>query len=170
MKFDLNNPRVLAVTGVMAGLTLALTLIKVPIGVGYVHLGDIAVYFAGFAFGPWVGMVAGGVGTSLADVVSGYASFAPLTLVVHGLQGLVAGYIARKYPSPVGLALGVVAGALVVIGGYFAGEYLIPVLGGPTQAVTEVGANVIQEAFGALGAVVFYGVQRAYPRLRQMGA
>ena len=167
MKFDLNNPRTLATTGIMMAVTTVLTLIRVPIGVGYVHLGDIAVYFASFAFGPWVGLVAGGGGTALADVISGYASFAPLTLVVHGAQGFAAGWIASQQPSISRLALGVLAGAVIVIGGYFAGEYLIPVLGGPSQAVTEVPANAIQEAFGALGAVVYLGVARAFPRLTQ---
>jgi uncharacterized membrane protein len=168
VKFDLNNPRTLATTGIMAALILAMTLIHIATtGTGYVHLGDIAVYFASFAFGPWVGLVAGGLGTALADVVSGYATFAPLTLIVHGLQGFVAGVIAGKKPSYGRLALAVLAGAAVVIAGYFAGEYLVPVLGGPGQAVGEVIPNVIQQAFGALGAVIYVLVLRAYPRLRR---
>ena len=112
MKFDLNNPRTLATTAVMTALVLGFTLIHIavtPTG-GYVHLGDIAIYFTAFAFGPWAGLVAGGLGTGLADVVAGYASFAPLSLVVHGVQGFVSGLIVRNSLKAGRLGLGVLVG------------------------------------------------------------
>lgn len=169
MKFDLNNPRTLATTGIMTALVLGLTLVHIAVtpALGYVHLGDIVIYFAAFAFGPWVGLIAGGLGTGLADVVSGYAIFAPLSLVVHGLQGFVAGLIVQNRPSISRLLPGVLAGGLIVIGGYFLGEALIPVFGGPAVALSEVPFNAIQSMFGALGAVVYAAVARAYPRLHQ---
>lgn len=169
MSYDLNNPRTLATTGIMTALVLGLTLIHLtisPIG-GYVHLGDIAIYFTAFAFGPWAGLIAGGLGTALADVVSGYAIFAPLSLVVHGLQGLLAGLIVRRQPSPLRLVLATVVGGLVLVAGYYVGEALIPVFGGPAMALSEVPFNLVQAAFGALGAVVYAAVARAYPALRQ---
>jgi energy-coupling factor transport system substrate-specific component len=169
MRFDLNNPRKLAITAIMTGLVLALTRPIVPTPVGYIHLGDIAIYFASFAFGPWVGLIAGGIGTGLADILANYASFAPLSLIVHGAQGFVAGWIVWKNPTPARLALGVLVGALIVIGGYFAGESLVPVLGGPAKALAEVPFNAVQEVVGALGAVVYAAVARAYPRLREAG-
>jgi uncharacterized membrane protein len=169
MKFDLNNPRTLATTGIMAALVLGMTLVHIavtPVS-GYVHLGDIGIYFAAFAFGPWSGLVAGGVGTALADVVSGYAIFSPLSLIVHGLQGFAAGWIIRNRPTPSRLALAVLAGGVIVVAGYFVGESLVPVFGGPGAAVSEVPFNLMQEVFGALGAVVYMAVARAYPRLWQ---
>lgn len=169
MSYDLNNPRTLATTGIMTALVLGLTLIHLaisPIG-GYVHLGDIAIYFTAFAFGPWAGLIAGGLGTALADVVSGYAIFAPLSLVVHGLQGLLAGLIVWRRPSAGRVALATVVGGLVLVAGYYIGEALIPVFGGPAVALSEVPFNVVQAVFGALGAVVYAAVARAYPALRQ---
>jgi hypothetical protein len=56
---------------------------------------------------------------------------------------------------------------VVVIGGYYAGESLVPVLGGQAQAVAEIPGNLVQEAFGAIGIVVYLAVVRAYPRIRQ---
>jgi len=170
-KFDLNNPRTLAVTGVMTALVLGLTLIHIATtGAGYVHLGDIAVYFASFAFGPWVGLVAGGVGAGLADTVSGYPQFALLSLLVHGLQGFVAGWIVSRDHRLPRLVMAVVAGALIVFIGYFLGEYFIAPLGGPAQAYADLSGNVVQELFGALGIAVYLGVVRAYPRIRQVGS
>ena len=168
MKFDLNNPRILALTGVMTALVLALTRPIVPTPVGYTHLGDSAIYFATFAFGPWVGLVAGGIGTGLADIFSGgYAHFAPLSLMVHGLQGFVAGAIYRKRQDIMGLVAGVIAGGLIVVGGYFIGEALFSIWGGMAGAIGELPFNVMQVLVGSVGAAIYLAVARAYPRLRQ---
>lgn len=167
MKFDLANPRTLSMTAIMTALVLALTRAAiVPNGVGYNHLGDVAVFFTAFAFGPWAGLIAGGVGTALADVTANYGSFAPLSLVVHGLQGFAAGWIYAKRPDTLGLILGVVVGGLIVVGGYFLGEYFVPIWGGPAQAVAEAPLNVIQVLIGAIGAAIYLMVRRAYPQLR----
>nr|MBN1229639.1 ECF transporter S component [Anaerolineae bacterium] len=171
MKFDLNNPRILALTGVMTALVFALTRPIVPTPIGYTHLGDVAIYFTALAFGPWAGMIAGGVGTALADLLSGgYAHFAPLSLLVHGLQGLVVGLIYRQMKgSGVGLFISLLVGGVIVVGGYFLGEMLVPIWGGPSGAVGEVWFNVVQVLVGSVGGLVYLGVLRAYPRLSQMG-
>ena len=168
MKFDLNNPRILALTAVMIALVLALTRPIVPTPVGYTHLGDVAIYFTSLAFGPWAGLVAGGVGTALADISTGaYAFFAPLSLIVHGTQGFVSGAIYRRMHSTRGLILALLAGGLIVVGGYFLGEYLVPVWGGPAGALGEAPFNVVQVLIGSLGGLVYLAVARVYPRLSQ---
>ncbi len=167
MKFDLTNPRTLATTAVMTALVLGLTLIHIaptPIG-GYIHLGDIAINFAALAFGPLAGLIAGGLGAALADVISGYAVFAPLTFVAHGLQGLLVGWITARRVTPATAALAVLAGSAAVVGGYFIGASLF--FGGPAYALTEVPWNLVQVAVGALGAGVYAAAARAYPRLRR---
>lgn len=167
---DLQDPRKLATTTITSALVLGLTLVHItvtPIG-GYVHLGDIAIYFTAFAFGPRTGLIAGGLGTGLADVISGYALFSPLSLLVHGLQGYVAGWMTRSNDNTLRLTLAVGAGGGIIVVGYFAGEALIPTFGGPAYALSEVPFNLVQALFGALGAVVYAAVVRAYPRLRQM--
>jgi len=165
MDFDLRNPRTLSMTAIMTALVMGLTLAHIsptPVG-GYIHLGDIAVYFAAFAFGPWVGMIAGGLGAALADVIGGGAAWAPLSLVAHGLQGLVAGWIVQRAATPRRMALAWLAGSLILIVGYFVGEALFYV--GPATAALEVPWNGVQEVVGALGIAVYLAVRRAYPRL-----
>lgn len=67
------DPRRIAVGGVMPAFVFVMTYVpKVPVGsVGYVHLGDAAIYAAAFLFGPVVGLFAAAVGTTLADLVAG---------------------------------------------------------------------------------------------------
>jgi uncharacterized membrane protein len=135
---------------------------------GYINFGDVAIVFAALTFGPVSGMLAGGLGTALSDVIVGFANFAPISLVVHGLQGLIVGLIALIRPE--NLALEVVAGiagALVMAGGYFAAETLF--VSGVGPALAEVPLNALQAGVGvALGILVSAAVLRAYPPVKGM--
>jgi uncharacterized membrane protein len=136
-------------TAVIAVLT-AVVQIPLPATGGYIHFGDAGVYFAAFAFGPVVGLVGGGVGCAVADILSGYASWAPLTLVAHGLQGLIAGYFG-KGKGLTHMLIGWGLGSLVLI-------------------AAEVGPNFVQEAVGGLiGIPLVLAVRRAYPPIDRIG-
>lgn len=162
----------IAIMAVMIAVVAVCTMaIRVPIAAtnGYINFSDVAVYFAAFAFGPWVGLVAGGVGTMLADILSGYASFAMLTFVAHGVQGLVAGYVGGRSNSFPRLILGWALGALVMVGAYYLGEIYIMGMG-VAAAATEAPLNFLQTAAGGLiGTLLVYAVRKAYPPIDQIG-
>ncbi|MHA1304623.1 MAG: ECF transporter S component [Candidatus Heimdallarchaeaceae archaeon] len=60
---------------------------------GFFNLGEAFIYVAAMIGGPFVGAVAGGVGAALADIVLGYAIFAPATFVLKAAEGFVAGLL-----------------------------------------------------------------------------
>ncbi len=161
------DARLAAVTAVMTAVVFVLTrLVQIPTPIqGFVHLGDAAIYFTAFAFGPWVGAVAGGLGTALADLNSGFAQWAIFSLLIHGVQGFLAGVIAQRVHGLVGLILATVVGGVVLILGYLgAGAILL----GFGAAITEVPANTVQALAGALiGIPLYLLVLRAYPPLGQ---
>jgi uncharacterized membrane protein/putative methionine-R-sulfoxide reductase with GAF domain len=162
------SSRGLAAGAVMTVLVLASTyvhLVQTPPG-GYIHLGDIIIYFTAFAFGPWVGLVAGGLGCAAADLLAGYAEFAPLTFVVHGLQGFIAGWIVRRNAGPIRLVVAVTAGGAVLVGGYFLGEILLLDL---ESAISEVPWNTLQALVGTLGSVLYVFVANLAPGLIEAG-
>ncbi len=163
------DPRTLAVTAVMAAVVFVLTsIVHVPTPArGYIHLGDTGVFFAAFAFGPWIGAVAGGVGTLLADVVGGFPLWAPFSLLIHGLQGWVVGWMSRRWSGVPGLILSaVVGGAIVVIGYLVAGLFLA----GAGAALGELPMNVLQVVGGAVVAIpLFIAVRQAYPPMMRFG-
>jgi uncharacterized membrane protein len=163
------DPRMLAVTAVMIAIVFVLTrMIQVPTPVvGYIHLGDAGIFFSAFAFGPWVGAVAGGLGTALADLTSPYAQWAVFSLLVHGLQGWVAGWLAGKVRGVVGLLLAAVVGGVIVVVGYLlAGTLLV----GFGAALTEVPLNLVQVVGGAVVSVpLFLVVRQAYPPITRLG-
>ena len=64
----------------MALCCVATLVIKIPtVTGGYLNAGDIVVVLAALLAGPLYGGVAAGFGSGLADVISGYMSYAPGT-------------------------------------------------------------------------------------------
>jgi uncharacterized membrane protein len=163
------DPRILAVTAMMTAVVFVLTsIVRVPTPAkGYIHLGDVGVFFAAFAFGPWIGGIAGGLGTGLADIVGGFPLWAPFSLVIHGLQGLVVGWMSRRWQGAKGLVLSALVGGMIVVIGYLAAGIL---LSGVGAAVGELPLNVIQVSAGAVvGVPLFVAVRQAYPPITRLG-
>lgn len=167
-RFSVTTLAVIAVmVAVVAVLTFAVQ-IPIPATGGYIHFGDAGVYFAAFAFGPIIGGIAGGVGCAIADIISGYAYWAPLTLIAHGLQGFLAGYFGYKR-GLVGMVVGWAIGSIALILVYFLGEWFIYGLGF-AGALAEVGANFVQVAVGGLiGIPLVLAIRKAYPPIDRMG-
>lgn len=165
------NATVMAIMAIMIAVIAVLTLavrISIPATGGYIHFGDAGVYFTALAFGPVVGAVGGGVGCALADILGGYVSWAPLTLVAHGLQGFIAGYFG-KGKGLTHMLFGWGLGSVALIATYFLGEWFFYGLG-YGGALAEVGPNFIQEAVGGLiGIPLLLAVRRAYPPLDRIG-
>lgn len=113
--------------------------IKTPTG-GYVHFGDSIIYLASVFMGPLAGAVVGAVGHALADLISGYAIFAPLTFIVKGLMGYCIGKILYQHISAVRFVFGGLAALLIVVFGYFLGE--IPLLGMEAALVVFISSPV----------------------------
>jgi uncharacterized membrane protein len=165
--------RQIVLTGVLIALVAVLTLaVRVPFALtrGYFNFSDVGIFLAGFAFGPWVGLVAGGVGTALADVVGGYPMYAPLTLVAHGLEGFVAGAIARQSRGVWGMILGWILGAAVMVAGYFLGEAFVFRMGVAAAATEAVTINLPQVVVGGIvGIPLVLALRRGYPPILQWG-
>lgn len=165
------SPATIALMALMIALTTVFTLlirVPVPATQGYVNLSAVAVTFAGLAFGPWVGLAAGGVGAALADLLGGYVQFSLLSLVAHGLEGLLIGFFGRGRRSAPGMVLAWLPGALGMIAGYLIGEGLF--LTGWPAALAEIPLNAFQALLGALvGVPLMLAVRRAYPPIDRLG-
>lgn len=165
--------RQIVLSGVMIALVAVFTLairVPFPLTQGYFNFSDVGVFLAAFAFGPWMGLIAGGVGTALADIAGGYLIYAPLTLVAHGLQGLVAGAVARRDDSVLSMTVGWGLGAAVMVSGYFLGEAFVLRMGVGAAAAEAVAINIPQVVVGGLVAVpLVAAVRRGYPPILRWG-
>lgn len=65
----------LAVDALAIALVCVSTMvIQIPIPLGYMHLGNCCILLVSVYFGNMTGMLAGGIGSCLADLLSGYTS------------------------------------------------------------------------------------------------
>ena len=83
----------------------------------------------------------------MADIL-GFPAFAPYTLVIKGLEGLLAGLI-RDGKSVFRDVLGWAAGATAMVLGYFVAEAYIMGFG-VSAALIEVPANLLQVVSGGV--------------------
>lgn len=134
-----------------SALVCVLTIfVQIPWGKGYINFGDTLIFLAASLLGPVGGMIAGAIGSSLADIFSGFAVYAPFTFVVKGGEGFLCGilysYVFRKQrPILRRLFSMLIAGAWMVIG-YFLTDLMLygweaslfNFVSGPIQAGTSL--------------------------------
>lgn len=145
---------------VILAMLIALTavgtmLVQIPAVVahGYINFGDTFLMLPGMVLGPLAGFTAGAFGSALADVVTGYAYYAPITFVVKGLEGLLCGWIFKKLSQKYALAATLPAGILMMTG-YFIGESLF--LYGVAGAAASLFGNFLQGTVNALIAALLF--------------
>ena len=145
--------RKLVYAALFAALTCVMTMIvKIPVPAtgGYVNLGDCVVLLAGWVLGPMYGGAAAGLGSMLADLVSGYPLYAPGTFVIKACMAVCAWAVFRAAAGEKrGLAArigGALAGEAVMAAGYFAYEGVV--LGFGLGAAAAIPGNLIQGVFG----------------------
>jgi uncharacterized membrane protein len=152
-----------AVVAVLTAVVVVFTMIvKIPTAKGYLNLCDVAVCFIAFTFGPWTALLCGGLGAAIADLLSGYAQWAPISFVCHGLEGLLMALAVKGGVKGIRIIISAIVCLVSVAGGYFllAGFFI----SGVSVALAEGPGNLAQAAVGfVLGLVVSKAVKRAYP-------
>lgn len=174
-KHQSRTPLKIAAAAIFAALVFIATylfVISIPATSGYFNLGETIIYTAALIFGPLTGALAGGIGAMTADILLGYAQFAPGTLAIKGTEGIIVGYLYQKlqkrFPNQslrATIAIGI--GGLEMVAGYFIYEQLV--LGYPfALALAEVPFNMVQMLVGLIIAVpVVHAVFRIFPQLKR---
>ena len=143
-----NANRRLVTAAMMAAMTVIATMvITIPTaGGGYVNIGDALVILSGWLLGGPYGALAAGIGSALADVLSGYAVYAPATFVIKALMGFIVGLHPKIFASMKNRMAAVIvvsaAAELIMLAGYFVFEALI--LGMGMAATASVAGNAVQ--------------------------
>ena len=150
---------------VLASLFAALTCVvtmypQIPIAAtnGYVHMGDTLVLISAWLLGPVYGSLAAGVGSALADLISGYAHYVPGTFVIKFLIAFTASVCFKAlsnvhFNRTLGYTVSGILGELFMVLGYFLYSWLL--LGnGAAAAISSVPSNLGQGAFGVVAGVL----------------
>ncbi len=143
-----------------AVVCVATMIIKIPSPLkGYINLGDCFVLIAGWVLSPLYGFLAAGIGSALADFLSGYGVYIPATFVIKGLMAYVAYLVFKgldgKINTDLSRILSAVVAEIVMIAGYLAFE---SALYGFAPSVVNVPFNAVQGAVGLILAFVLIKV------------
>ena len=101
--------------------------IPIPGTQGYVHLGDAMIFLSVLILGWKYGALAAAFGSMLADIIGGFAMWAPWSFAIKGIMALILGLIVMKFAG----------------GGESSGNWLAPVLGVPLNIGQFVAGMVI---------------------------
>jgi uncharacterized membrane protein len=151
----------IAIAAVMSALVCVTTLliqIPIPATDGFFNVGDGMIMVAALTFGPVVGAFAGGLGSALADFAGGWYIWVIPTLIIKGLEGLLAGRIRQSTHGFFAIVIAWIIGGLEMVTGYFLVQtYLY----GFTAALVELPFNFIQMAIGGvIGIPIAQALQR----------
>lgn len=154
----------IAFTALFAALCCVGTMfIAIPLPNGYFNVGDVFVLLAGWCMGPLFGAAAAGLGSCLADILSGFALYAPATFFIKAIDAAAAyllwrvmRLVIRKdgFDAFARLAAAV-GGELLMVLGYFAFEC---VLYGAAGAAASLAGNAVQGSVCIVGGVALVAV------------
>lgn len=150
-----NNLKLLTRYALLIAMTTIMTMvIQIPtVGTeGYLNLGDMVVFLAALTLGKKGGFIVGGFGSAMADLLTGYTHYVPITFVVKGLEGLIA---ANLLETKIGRQKPIFATSIAGI--FMAFGYFIPetfMYG--KAALASIPGNIMQGLVGAITSVVLY--------------
>ncbi len=151
-------------------ICVATMVIKIPTPLnGYINLGDCVILVASFTLPCGYGFLAAGIGSALADILSGYTAYAPATFVIKGLMVVVVFLVAKllkvNKPNFVKVLSGVLAELWMVFGYYIFEGFMY----GFQASLANIPMNLIQGVAGLTLAVVLIKVlekQKLLEKLR----
>lgn len=169
----MKNTKKLVLAALFAALACAATMvirIPTPGTGGYIHPGDAVVILSGIFLGPVYGGLAAGIGSAMSDLLGGYFLYVPITFIIKGAVGFLAGkafHFAKEKGISVwaGVAAGGIADIVLVVFGYGICEI---VLYGLPAALGSMIPNLVQGIGGLVLALVLYPVLSAVPDFAYM--
>ena len=147
----------IVIAALMTSLVCVATMIiKIPSPLkGYINLGDCIVLIAGWMLSPVYGFLAAGLGSAMADIFSGYVTYAPATFIIKGAMALIAFSCFKLMNKKVGKLpsqlIGAVLAEIVMVMGYFVFEGF---LYGFAPSVVNIPANAVQGAAGIIIGII----------------
>lgn len=158
MKQDVkwNAKQITLVALAMAVVCIATMVIQIPIPLGYMHLGNCCILLISVFLDTVTGTLASGIGSAMADLLSGYPQWIIPTLIIKGLMGYTVARISKKDKKRAGIIsirmfLATASGILIMIIGYTLFGMLL--YGSVASGLAQIPGLSLE---GVLGMVLFY--------------
>lgn len=150
----------IVIAAMLAAMTcIATMIIKIPTPTfGYIHLGDGFVLLCGIILGPGTGALAAGVGSMFSDIFSGYASWAPATLIIKAMTAGIAGFLFHRVQHAIqsqkrsyaALVTSGIVGEAIMVLGYFLYEAGLAAFGSGALTSAALAAGIASSSTGIL--------------------
>lgn len=150
----------------VALVCISTMMIQIPIPLGYMHLGNCCILLVSVFFGKRTGMLAGGLGSCLADLLTGYPQWILPTLLIKGWMGYVIAKVACEKTGEVQMLhirvfAGTVLGIVIMVVGYtVAGGILY---GSVASGIAQTPGLLLE---GVIGWGLFYVIGFAFEKAK----
>ncbi|MBO5888585.1 MAG: TIGR04002 family protein [Clostridia bacterium] len=149
-----NHIKLICLTGIFSALVFVVTAyLHIPTYNGYVHCGDGFIFIAASILPMPYAIAVGVLGAMLADLVTGYAIWAPGSMIIKGLLALLFTCKANKIITKRNLIM-LLPAALISAAGYYlyevliTGSFLASLSGIPGSLIQALTSSIIYVALG----------------------
>lgn len=156
----------MCVTALLTAICVLVTaFVSLPLAVtGNINMGDCITMVACMLLGLWYAPAVGAMGGFIADLISGYAAYAPVTLVAKLALALVMCLFCRKRLSLARCALGIALGGIAMTACYFVYELLL--YGLPVAAANALFC-MLQAGINGVAALALYPLVKKVKSLKR---
>lgn len=154
IKFSTNQ--ICSIALFMALVCISTLFFKIPIPLGYAHLGNGFIFLASVFLGNPGGILCAGIGSALADMFGGWYAWILPTFITKSLMGGVVSWIACDKEGKAKLlsvktAVALLVGTVVMVFGYFLSGAIMEgnIAAGAAQIPGLVGEDIV-------GIILFY--------------
>ena len=143
----------IVIAAMLAALTcIATMIIKIPSPLkGYLNLGDCVVLLSGWLLSPLYGFLAAGLGSGLADLISGYGVYVPATFIIKGVMAIAAyfgfRFLQNKVTNISARIVSSIVAELIMVFGYYVFEGFLYGFG---ASLVNIPANAVQGVAGLI--------------------
>ena len=148
------NIKLMCITGIFSALVFVVTAyLHIPTYNGYVHCGDGVIFIAACILPMPYSIVVGVLGAMLADLLTGFAVWAPGSMIIKGLLALLFTCQSNKIITKRNLIM-LLPAALISAGGYYlyealiTGSFVAPLAGIPASLVQAVASSIVYVVLG----------------------
>ena len=146
--------KLMCVAGIFTAVVYIFTAyLQIPSHNGYIHIGDAFIYLAACLLPlPYAASV-GAIGALLADCLTGFAIWAPGSVIIKAVTVLFFSAKGNKIVSLTNI-VAIVPATVVCMGGYYLyesiiiGNFISPLSGIPGSITQSVGSSIVFIAFG----------------------
>ena len=148
------NTKLICITGIFSALVFVITAyLHIPTYNGYVHCGDGLIFIAACILPMPYSVAVGVVGAMLADLLTGFAIWAPGSMIIKGLLALLFTCKSSKIITKRNLFMLVPAALISAVGYYLyealiTGNFIASLSGIPASLVQAVASSIVYVAIG----------------------